>query len=208
MYKYINLYTWKSQNRIKKLLTDDPLDHNKHTFLFKLIYNELSILDRLAIRQPKVYSSFTIYLLCHLTEENIEHLFLFIKNDLHTTIISIANNITLDTSSLIKFTSSFIQSNYITTIKQVIGSFNKSRNILNIWSNYFRKSFFKNIWQLRCKVLIEAEKQHGITNRMKRKRAHIIQIENNETNDDSNSNYNNSNNNHDNNNSGDHDLSG
>ncbi|RHZ70361.1 hypothetical protein Glove_272g24 [Diversispora epigaea] len=249
----------KSQNHIKKLLTDDPLDQsnsdwklawkclsirnyytyikqsNKCTFLFKLIHNELLTLDRLAIRQPKVYSSFTICPLCHLTEENIEHLFLcpqtenqhlqlwnkvisyttsllqkslennhkypVIKNDLYTTITSIANNITSDTPSLIKFTSGFIQPNYITTIKQVIGSFNKSRNILNTWSNYFRKSFFKNIWRLRCKVLIEAEKQHGITNRVKRKRAHIIQIENNETNDDSNSNYDNSNNNHDNNNS-------
>ncbi|RHZ59961.1 hypothetical protein Glove_360g41 [Diversispora epigaea] len=199
--------TWdkfSSQNRIKKLLTDDPLDHNKRTFLFKLIHNELPTLDRLAIRQPKVYSSFTICPLCHLTEENIKHLFLcpqtenqrlqlwnkaisyttsllqkslennhkypVIKNDLHTTITSIANNITSDTPSFIKFTSGFIQPNYITTIKQVI-------------------------------VLIEAEKQYGITNRMKRKRAHIIQIENNETNDDSNNNYDNSNNNHDNNNS-------
>ncbi|RHZ87981.1 hypothetical protein Glove_27g56 [Diversispora epigaea] len=228
MHKYINLYTWKSQNRIKKLLTDDPLDQsssdwklawklfsirnyyisikqsNKHTFLFKLIHNELPTLDCLAIRQPKVYSSFTICPLCHLTEENIEHLFLcpqtenqrlqlwnkaisyttsllqkslennhkypVIKNDLYTTITSIANNITSDTPSLIKFTSGFIQPDYITTIKQVIGSFNKSRNILNTWSNYFRKSFFKNIWRLQCKVLIEAEKHHGITNRMKRKR--------------------------------------
>ncbi|RHZ82226.1 hypothetical protein Glove_110g49 [Diversispora epigaea] len=28
MHKYINLYTWKSQNRIKKFLTDDPLDQS------------------------------------------------------------------------------------------------------------------------------------------------------------------------------------
>ncbi|RHZ79226.1 hypothetical protein Glove_150g9 [Diversispora epigaea] len=156
-----------------------------------IIYNSLQLWNK-AI-------SYTTSLLQKSLENN--HKYPVIKNDLHTTITSIANNITSDTPSLIKFTSGFIQLNYITTIKQVIGSFNKSRNILNIWSNYFRKSFFKNIWRLRCKVLIEAEKQHGITNRMKCKRAHIIQIENNDTNDDSNSNYDNSNNNHDNNNS-------
>ncbi|RHZ79222.1 hypothetical protein Glove_150g7 [Diversispora epigaea] len=53
--------------------------------------------------------------------------------------------------------------------------------------------FHKNIWRLRCKILIEAEKQHGIINRMKRKPAHIIQIDSNESNNSSNCN-NNSNN--------------
>ncbi|RHZ90134.1 hypothetical protein Glove_7g44 [Diversispora epigaea] len=240
----INLYTWKSQNRIKKFLTDDPSDQsnsnwklawkrlsirnyytsikqsNKRTFLFKLIHNELPTLDRLAIRQPKIYSSFTMCLLCHSTEENIEHLFLcpqtdsqhsqlwnnaisyatfslqkslennhrhpIIEDNLHTTITSIANNIISNTSFLIKFTSGFIQPNYVSTIKQVT-------DILNTWSNHFRKNFHKNIWRLRCKILIEAEKQHGIINRMKRKPAHIIQIDSNESNNSSNCN-NNSNN--------------
>ncbi|RHZ58976.1 hypothetical protein Glove_366g29 [Diversispora epigaea] len=216
IHKYINLYTWKSQNRIKKFLTDDPSDQsnsdwklawkrlsirnyytsikqsNKRTFLFKLIHNELPTLDRLAIRQPKIYSSFTMCPLCHSTEENIEHLFLcpqtdsqrsqlwnnaisyatfslqkslennhrhpIIEDNLHTTITSIANNIISNTSFLIKFTSGFIQPNYISTIKQVT-----------------------------------AEKQHGIINRMKRKLAHIIQIDSNESNNSSNCN-NNSNN--------------
>jgi ribonuclease HI len=65
MHKYINLYAWKNQNRIRKLLTDDPSDQSssdwqlawkrlsirnyytsikqshKRSFLFKLIHNEL-----------------------------------------------------------------------------------------------------------------------------------------------------------------------
>ncbi|RHZ45288.1 hypothetical protein Glove_682g7 [Diversispora epigaea] len=116
-----------------------------------------------------------------------------IEDNLHTTITSIANNIISNTSFLIKFTSGFIQPNYVSTIKQVTGSYNKSRDILNTWSNHFRKNFHKNIWRLRCKILIEAEKQHGIINRMKWKPAHIIQIDSNESNNSSNCN-NNSNN--------------
>jgi hypothetical protein len=135
-----------------------------------------------------------------------------IEDDLHTTITSIANNITSNTSFLIKFTSGFIQPNYVSTIKQITGSFNKSRDILNTWSNHFRKNFHKNIWRVRCKILIEAEKQHGIMNRMKRKRPHIIQIENNESKNSSNSNNNsnntnNSNNNNDNNNNNNNNIS-
>ena len=141
----------------------------------------------------------------HITQIENNHKHPVTEDDLKTTIISIANNISLNTSFLIKFTSGFIQPNYISTIKQITGSFNKSRNILNTWSNHFRKNFHKNIWQERCKILIEAEKQHGIINRMKRKHIHITQIENNESNNNSNSNNNssntnNSNNNNDNNN--------
>ena len=206
MHKYTNLYAWKSQNRIRRLFTNDPSDQSssdwqlawkrlsirnyytsinqshKRSFLFKLIHNELPTLDRLAIRQPKIYSSFTTCPLCHSTEENIEHLFSCshtdnlrsqlwhkaishatstllkslknnykkppIEDDLHTTITFIANNIISNTSLLIKFTSGFIQPNYVSTIKQITGSFNKSRDILNAWSNHFRKNFFKDIWQL------------------------------------------------------------
>ena len=48
------------------------------------------------------------------------------EDDLKTTITSITNNISLNTSFLIKFTSGFIQPNYVSTIKQITGSFNKS----------------------------------------------------------------------------------
>ncbi|RHZ78399.1 hypothetical protein Glove_165g173 [Diversispora epigaea] len=175
-------------------------DSNKRTFLFKLIHDELSTLDRLAIRQPKVYSSFTLCPLCYLTEENIEHLFLcsqtknqrsqlwnnsifyiisslqkslennykhlLVEDDLHTTITSVANNI----SSLIKFTSGFIQPNYVSIIKH-----------------------------------LTAEKQYGITNQMKRKQTYITHVKNKEFNNNSINNNNNinnisnSNNNNDNN---------
>ncbi|RHZ87689.1 hypothetical protein Glove_32g30 [Diversispora epigaea] len=135
--------------------------------------------------------SYATFLLQKSLENNHRHP--IIEDDLHTTITSIANNIISNISFLIKFTSGFIQPNYVSTIKQVTGSYNKSRDILNTWSNHFKKNFHKNIWRLQCKILIEAEKQHGIINRMKRKPAHIIQIDSNESNNSSNCN-NNSNN--------------
>ncbi|RHZ83397.1 hypothetical protein Glove_95g62 [Diversispora epigaea] len=220
IHKYINLYTWKTWKRlsIQNYYTSIK-QSNKRTFLFKLIHNELPTLDRLAIRQPKIYSSFTMCPLCHSTEENIEHLFLCPHNygimqspmqpfhfkSLLKTIIDIQSLrmiyiLPLHLLQTILFQILLLSlnlhlvsyPNYVSTIKQVTGSYNKSRDILNTWSNYFRKNFHKNIWRLRYKILIEAENNESNNSSNCNNNSNNI---NNSFNNDSNNNYNNNNNN-------------
>src|SRR6185369_7212231 len=71
---------------------------------------------------------------------------------------------------------------------QLTGSFNKSRDIFNTWSTHFRKNFYKDIWRTRCKVLIEAEKQQGISNHMKRTYTTNVIGESNKVNQNNNQN--------------------
>ena len=107
--KNITTIKWSKQQRIQKLLKDQieeqtefewhllwnnirvhgfntsEIDNRKRSFWIKLLHNELPTLDRLAIRNPKLYNNFKMCCMCHKAVETREHLFVCPKlSDLTT----------------------------------------------------------------------------------------------------------------------------
>ena len=59
----------------KKKFTTSPQNSKKKAFWIKLAQNELSTLDNLATRRPKIYRNLQTCLLCTEENETLEHLF-------------------------------------------------------------------------------------------------------------------------------------